>query len=356
MNTAKRDTDARSLRATRAADRQAAFLAGIDVPIVVVSEDQALRDAIRASANEDQEVHFAISLEQACYLAARGRCGILVTDQAVTPGALVALRAQMHACDPAAVTVAVGARGDDQALISLRASSLVERFMMKPLVPSTARLVLRSAASEYRSRQFTLSGHSMVKSRSFDASVSESGAVHAARDSVVAMNRAESEKSISAMKVRLPMPRSNFWGPATWMWIVSAVVAAGAVSWWAVYSPTSRIDAAPTIAANLLSAQAALATGRITEPAEDSALYYLSVVLALDPSNAIAREGVQDIATNLCEQVKTFMLEGRLAEAGIALERARRLSKDSHRIGLLEAELKRVQAHQLETLNARREP
>ena len=355
MNTAKRDTDARSLAATRAADRQAALFAGIDVPIVVVSEDQALRNAIRASANEDQEVHFAISLEQACYLAARGRCGILVTDQAVTPGALVALRAQMHACDPAAVTVAVGARGDDQALISLRASSLVERFMMKPLVPSTARLVLRSAASEYRSRQFTLSGHSMVKSRSFDASACESDAVPPARDSVVA------EKSISAMKVRLPstapaMAHNKLWGPATWMWIVSGVVAVGAVSWWAVYSPTSRIDAAPIIAANLLSAQAALATGRITEPAEDSALYYLSVVLALDPSNAIAREGVQDIATNLCEQVKTFMLEGRLAEAGIALERARRLSKDSHRIGLLEAELKRVQAHQLETLNARREP
>ena len=355
MNTAKRDTDARSLAATRAADRQAALFAGIDVPIVVVSEDQALRNAIHASANEDQEVHFAISLEQACYLAARGRCGILVTDQAVTPGALVALRAQMHACDPAAVTVAVGARGDDQALISLRASSLVERFMMKPLVPSTARLVLRSAASEYRSRQFTLSGHSMVKSRSFDASACESDAVPPARDPVVA------EKSISAMKVRLPsaapaMAHNKLWGPATWMWIVSAVVAAGAVSWWAVYSPTSRIDAAPTIAANLLSAQAALATGRITEPAEDSALYYLSVVLALDPSNAIAREGVQEIATNLSEQVKTFMLEGRLAEAGIALERARRLSKDSHRIDLLETELKRVQAHQLETLNARREP
>jgi TonB family protein len=106
------------------------------------------------------------------------------------------------------------------------------------------------------------------------------------------------------------------------------------------------------IAANLQSAQAALAAGNYVEPAESSAVRYFSTVLTLDPANVQARQGMEQAADHLANAVKQFIVEGRLAEAGIALERLRGITTDQRRASLLDAQLRKEQANQLLALSS----
>lgn len=329
------------------------------VAVTVLSTDVELCDAIKAAAELQYPVSVAATLQEAMQLAAAGKGGILVTDQALSRNALGQMSRQMRAHDPATITIAVGNRGDDNALIGLLSSAVVERFMLKPVQPTLARLVLRSAASEYQS----------LKHRpAFDddePAVEEKGPKQApavvplptalapvtpdVTPSVVPESAPVMVEPRVAAAATTPPARMNPW---PWLAAVAAAVIVGLGVWMAMQSRMPTIDPAQVVATNLAAATRAIEAGRFVDPPESSALHYYSVVLSLDATNADAKRGMEAIATHMVNDVKQSILDGRLAEAGIALERLRRISPDNRRVALMENELRRQQAEQMTKLQA----
>ncbi|HKE95182.1 MAG TPA: energy transducer TonB [Povalibacter sp.] len=375
MNTLEFDTRLRHRRPIPAEknERTPPPAAAAGIPVVVLTTDDALRQAIRAAA--DQQPFAAVgSLEEAIGLAAQGQCGILVTDQALDQPALSRISKQLHTHDPAIVTIAVGSRGDDNALIGLLSSAVVERFMLKPVTPALAKLVLKSAATEYRSLKTRIRSDALLKGHQSPAEVTRQHAEQAP-PAIVTTHAASAEarreehaapavvvtRYEPAVVAVAPAPRAHLDAVVAtdrkgtvpglpWLAVAAAVLATAVVAW-ILYRPAG-IDPQQVIATNLKSAQAALAAGNYSDPAESSALHYFSTVLALDPVNVEARQGMQKIADVMAENVKTLIVQGRLAEAGIALERARRIGHDGRRLEILETQLRQEQASQLVMLKS----
>ena len=363
MNTAEFDT---KLRHQRRPERPAPRLQAVTTPpiaITVLTTDPELCEAIRAAAGNQHPVSTAASMEEAMQLAAAGRCGILITDQALTQQALAQTGSQLRTCDPAAITIAVGSRGDDNALIGLLSSAVVERFMLKPVTPSLARLVIRSAASEYQSLRYRArrepvapppelpvehSGDPVVVPVPGPTRVQAPPVDSAQEPTRVAAPITMESRAWPAMETAAP---ARF-RPAWPMWSIAAVAAllVGAAVWWAMQARIPDIDPRQVIAANLTAARQAFDAGRYVEPPESSALHFYSVVLSLDAANAQAKQGMEAVAQRMIEDVKLAIVDGRLAEAGIALERLRRISSDDRRLAALDSELREEQASQLARL------
>ncbi|HMN46118.1 MAG TPA: TonB family protein [Povalibacter sp.] len=372
MNTAEFDTRLRRQHPPERPGPRLQAVATAPIAITVLTTDPALCEAIRAAAGTQHPVAIAASLDEATHLAAAGNCGILITDQALTQQALVQIGRQMRTYDPATITIAVGSRGDDNALIGLLSSAVVERFMLKPVTPSLARLVIRSAASEYQSLKYRAR-------REPAAPPPEVPVEHSGEPVVVpmpALSKAESPIAVPASAVEsaqeptrvaamsvMVEPRARPATPAStpsrfipgWpVWSIAAVAAliVGAAVWWTMQSRRPDIDSRQVIATNLAAAKQALDNGRYVEPAESSALHFYGVVLSLDAMNAQARQGMDAIADRMIEDVKLAIIDGRLAEAGIALERLRRISPDHRRLAVLDGELREEQASQLARLQS----
>jgi TonB family protein len=130
-----------------------AVLEAAGAPITVLTTDTELCDAVRKAVLGQHEVSAAADLEKAVELAAAGKCAILITDQALTPAGFARITEQLRPHEPALVTVAIGSRGEDNVLLGLMSSEVVDRFMLKPLTPALARIVIESAGREHESRK-----------------------------------------------------------------------------------------------------------------------------------------------------------------------------------------------------------
>ncbi|HEY6644315.1 energy transducer TonB [Povalibacter sp.] len=376
MNTVEFDTRLRhQRRSERPAQPQLQAVVPSPITITVQSTDQELCEAIRAAAGNQHPVSVASSMDEATQLAADGKCGILITDQALTQQALVQIGKQMRVYDPAAITIAVGSRGDDNALIGLLSSAVVERFMLKPVTPALARLVIRSAASEYQSLKYRArraatapqpgphdmqSGDPVVvpmpsapAAKKPEASISPpmKAADPAQEETRVALASVLVEPRAAASLVSTAPSR---FGPSSSVWLIAAAAAVivGLAVWWTMQSRVPDIDPRQVIATNLTAGRQAIDGGRYVDPPESSALHYYSVVLSLDPANADARRGMETVADRMVEDVKLAIVDGRLAEAGIGLERLRRISPDNRRLVMLDSELRQEQAKQIALLQA----
>lgn len=125
----------------------------IAAPITVLTADTELYEAVRRAVLEQHEVSMAANLEQAAELAAAGKCAVLITDQALTIEASTHIIERLRKHEPALISIAVGNRGQDSVLLGLMTAAAVDRFMLKPLTPALARIVIESASKEHQSRK-----------------------------------------------------------------------------------------------------------------------------------------------------------------------------------------------------------
>lgn len=113
--------------------------------------------------------------------------------------------------------------------------------------------------------------------------------------------------------------------PRTWIAFIAVLLAVAAATWWIMSARVPDIDPREIIQRNLSDAQQAMAEGRYTDPAERSALHYYSTVLALDPNHSRAIAGIDAIADRYVTDARVLMADQRIAEAGVAIEKARRI-------------------------------
>jgi TonB family protein len=137
-------------------------------------------------------------------------------------------------------------------------------------------------------------------------------------------------------------------GRPTWIAFISAILVVAAGTWWVMSQRLPDIDPREVIQRNLGDARSAMAEGRYTDPAERSAFHYYSTVLALDPDNADAIAGIDAIADRHLTNARVMLAEQRVAEAAVAVDRARRVRPDHSSLpdldAQLRAELKRILA------------
>jgi len=126
----------------------------------------------------------------------------------------------------------------------------------------------------------------------------------------------------------------------TWIAFIGATLAVAAGMWLVMSQRMPDIDPRDVIQRNLVDARSAMAEGRYTDPPERSAFHYYNTVLSLDPANADAMAGIDAIADRHLTNARVMLSEKRVAEAAVALDRARRVRPQHEGLPALDTQLR----------------
>jgi protein TonB len=129
-------------------------------------------------------------------------------------------------------------------------------------------------------------------------------------------------------------------GRPTWIAFIGATIAVATAVWLVMFQRLPDIDPHEVIQRNLGDARSAMAEGRYTDPPERSAFHYYNTVLALDPNNADAMAGIDAIADRHLTNARVMLDEQRVAEAALAIDRARRVRPNHGNLPILDAQLR----------------
>ena len=316
------------------------------VPIAVLTDDATLADAIHDAAAASHPVATASTLDEALELAAHGRCGILITDHLSTPSALRQMTQRLRKAEPALIVVAVGNNGDQGGLMSLLSAGIVDRLMLKPLTPSLAQVVIKSAVQQYRTLHGVGTAVSLVEQPE-PAVVLVDLKRHAANDLT------EVRRDVQPSPAEVVAPASTV-GPTTpsrpqniprppWIAVAAALLAVAGLMWWVAAQRKPAIDPQAVIVSNLAAAQRAFREGHALEPRGQSAFDYYNTVLALDPANATAHQGIDQIADRFAAQAGMAIARGQVAAAIVALDGIRRVRPEHRQLQELQEQLDAAQ-------------
>ncbi len=331
------------------------------VPITVLTSDAALADAIHDAAGSAHPVATATTLDEAIELAAHGRCGILITDQVSTQPVMRRMTQRLREVEPALVVIAVGGAGDQQGLISLLSAGVADRLMLKPVAPALAQTVLKSAAQQHRTLRGPGTAVALVEQRE-PAVVLVELQRHAANDltetsldlqpspAEVVVPASKAAQAATPLRRRLDIPRPP------WIAVAAALLAVVGLMAWMAAQRKPTIDAQAVIASSLAAGQQALSDGYALEPRGRSALDYYNTVLALDPANAAARQGLGQIADRFATQADMAIARGQIAAALVAVETIRRVQPDHRRLAELQAQIDAAQEKYVALAPERVEP
>jgi TonB family protein len=136
---------------------------------------------------------------------------------------------------------------------------------------------------------------------------------------------------------RIDLPRPP------WIAVVASLLAVVGLMWWLAAERKPAIDAQAVIASNLAAGQRAFAEGYTLEPRGRSAFDHYNTVLALDPANAVARQGMDQIADRFATQAGVAIAGGQVAAAIVAVESIRRVRPDHRQLPELQAQLDAAQ-------------
>ena len=225
------------------------------VEVVILSADETLTATLHDSAGTSNVFYHAPTADAAVELLVRGHCGILIADLAVLRSEAASLLERLHAQFPELILLAAGRREEENAVAGLISKGQIYRFLHKPVSPARASLFIATATRRY---------HEVVAGRS------------PALASVRQLTRAASRRS---------MPLG--------LGIVAAIVLFGAGA--LMLRPAFKTDK-PVASSSSNEAPAAA-------PAQDNALDRYRAALALQPDNADARAGVEEVLLRLEEQV-----------------------------------------------------
>jgi protein TonB len=112
---------------------------------------------------------------------------------------------------------------------------------------------------------------------------------------------------------------------------------------WIASTRTPAIDPQAVIVSNLAAAQRAFSEGHSLDPRGRSAFDYYNTVLALDPTNASAHQGIDQIADRFAAQADSAIALGQVAAAIVALDSIRRVRPEHPQLPQLEQRLEAAQ-------------
>lgn len=146
--------------------------------------------------------------------------------------------------------------------------------------------------------------------------------------------------------------------------VVGIVLLAAAVAWFTLREREVEVEVAPQVTPEVVASNApaivpepagtvdellerartAMRERRYTDPVADSALQYYNSVLAQEPGNGEAREGLQRIAAVLHERAQSSFAEHRIDEAARTLEQLRTIRPDDPALAEFDRKVTAAQA------------
>ena len=129
----------------------------------------------------------------------------------------------------------------------------------------------------------------------------------------------------------------------TWTVFLISTVSVGLGVWWAMHERAVQSAVAPAVAVYLAQAQQALIDRHYIEPADASAVHYYQLVLAVDPDNHTARDGIDRIADRVLADAEAIIPREKLADAVVAIEAIRRVRPAHPQLPRVEALLRQEQ-------------
>jgi TonB family protein len=301
--------------------------------LYVLSVDDELVETVRRAVSEHSRVFFVsdwLELEAAIQT---GRCGVALLDADLLGTSLERHIDELDGHPARTVVLVAAQRPDAEGLMGLLSERKLHRLLIKPPAPGITRLLVESAIK--RSRQV--------------------------RD-LPPTDSAVDEPPAPAVRASAGVPAWIYTAAAAALLLGTGVVI-GISSLWrappAPDAPTARVEAeaastAPPVeyapsanarVADLLSrAEQASREGRLAAPPGDNALEHYLALLAVDPSEPVAREKLSAVVDALFGQAEAALLAGANDAAAEALGNIRRAEPTSKRLLFLEAQLERARA------------
>ncbi len=281
-------------------------------PLVVLANDPAMLLVLKESVGQRVRIWRADDELHAAELVVAGSSGILFIDIAITREQTEALVERLHTQLPDLPIIVTGRRDDEASLGGQISSGAIFRFLHKPVSPERVRNFVEAA----------------IRRRAGQPGTTEPSQPEPRRERPprVPLDPAALGKIFKGVAVLAALG------------LTGALVAAllSARPWERVTTSIATIEPPPAAVSSAQAprrddavqrllglAGAALQEGRLIEPAGESAIEFYRAVLAVEPDNREAREGLAATANGLIAAARQALDAGDLPQAASALDAAR---------------------------------
>jgi TonB family protein len=302
------------VQSTRHDPNLAALQAGAGLPghvldVVVLSADPGVLATLREAAGPEHAIWHAPSADSAVDLLVGGRCSILIADLGALRGDAFALLDQLHAQFPELILMATGRRDEEHSVATLVSDQRIYRFLHKPVSPARANLFLQAATRRYNELR-------------------NAEPVHMATGKQIAARRSTPLIAIVVLALLIAAAGAVFWQMRKEAEVVTAPP-----------RQVGTLTQEEQIADYLARAEMAIATDRLTAPRGNNAVEYFRSVLALQPDDAGAVEGLQRVGAKLEARVVEALQARDPARGATALATLQNAVPDYPRLDALRTEL-----------------
>ena len=280
------------------------------VPILVLSSNAALLETVSRSVPSGSQVVEASTVDAAIQQLYAVRPGVALIDTMSckdVPGTI----AQMMQELPNLAVVVACKTDENSAMMKLVATGQIFRFLITPLSQVQTKMTIDAAVSQHN-------------------------------DLGVQSDRREANASSDGGEVR------KSYLPAYIGLGAALVIVVGGIFYAISHMGSDNTQTTAVVADNggpagkeLALADKALAAGKLLEPPGDSALDLYRSALTIDPKNARAKAGVDNVANKLLEKAEAALTAEQLETAVTILEQARDVSPDNARLKFLDGQVAR---------------
>lgn len=289
---------------------------GQNPPILVLSRDANLVETVKKAAPRGTPVSASPDLDNVADKLPSLKPGVLVADTASTAD-VAGLVAQLTQHFPELVVVVAGKREDSAGLMQLTAAGRIFRFLLTPLSHGQTRLALEAAVKQHT--DLAAQGERLA---------SGAGSSGGSKNYVV---------TYGALAAGLLVVIGGIWfGVSKFTGDSSAPVAITTTD-----DTAGLPDKPDPVKAELALAKEAFDQGKFLEPANESALDLYRSALALDPNNTEALAGIRAVTDKVLERAEGALVNERLEEAIVSIERARDIDATHPRLSFLDTQIAR---------------
>ncbi|MGE0031102.1 MAG: hypothetical protein AB7T20_08300 [Steroidobacteraceae bacterium] len=306
--------------------------------VIVLSADRALIDLLRDSLAGMHRVWRADDVAHAAELIVTASNAVFLVDASLAGCDARALAKQLHEQFPELAIIVAGRRDDDALFAPLVSSGVVFRCLHNPDSAESIRDLVDATQRGPR------------RKTDLPAAVARPALVGAIGRSLA---------TIKLPKVTLPKIRVNRAWVRRWsgrvLRLVALLLAAWALWQWKPWLLAAELFArqepAPAVAAvvdndakllKLLDdAGTALMRDRLVDPPGRNALELYRAALALEPGNALAKHGIDNVAEKLLAEAERALEERNLPQLASAIDAARSARPDHPRLEYYSLQLKR---------------
>jgi tetratricopeptide (TPR) repeat protein len=290
---------------------------GQQPPILVLSRDGELVETVRKAAPRGTRVTHAPDLDHVAEKLPNLRPGVLVADTASAPD-IPSMVAQLTQHFPELVVVVAGKREDSASLMQLTATGRIFRFLLTPLSHGQTRLALEAAVAQHVELN------------------AQAERLHGTSHQPGATGSKNYLITYGALAASLLVVISGIWfGVKQFTGGDTTVVPAPAAT------NSAIAEQQDPVTAELNMAKDAFAQGRYDTPSGESALDFYRNAQRMDPDNALAQQGIRDVANKVLEIAEQALTAERLEEAIRNIERARDIDGKHPRLAFLDTQIQR---------------